>query len=212
MTHPTPTTPGPGTAALPRWLKPVNRVIVLLQGLGIAFLTFHVLSVPGRKTGRQRPTPVSPFSVEGRRYIVSFGQTEWVRNARAAGWGILGRGRRRQRVRLVELGLEEREPILRQFPVQIPAGSGSSCRWAPSSRRPILTRSRRRRQDWRCSGWSRSTRESGQVLCRNLRNADHLVVQREWACGQSAIRELRRLLLTRRMALGVASGSMCRQR
>ena len=54
-------------------------------------------------------------------------------------------------------------------------------------RRPILMRSRRRRQDWRCSGWSRSTRESGQVLCRNLRNVDHLVVQREWACGQSAI-------------------------
>ena len=110
------------SAALPRWLGPVNRVIVVLQRLGIAFLSFHLLSVPGRRTGRLRTTPVSPFSVAGRRYIVSFGQTEWVRNARAAGWGVLARGRRRKRVRLIELDLEERAPILRQFPVQVPAG------------------------------------------------------------------------------------------
>jgi hypothetical protein len=122
MTHPTPAAPGQASAALPRWLRPVNRVIVLLQRLGIAFLSFHLLSVPGRRTGRLRTTPVSPFSVEGRRYITSFGQTEWVKNARAAGWGILARGRRRQRVRLLELDLEERRPILRQFPVQVPAG------------------------------------------------------------------------------------------
>jgi len=110
------------TAALPRWLKPANRVIVFLQRLGIAFFSFHLISVPGRRTGRLRTTPVSPFDVEGRRYIVSFGQTEWVRNARAAGWGILARGRRAARVRLVELDLEDREPILRQFPVQVPQG------------------------------------------------------------------------------------------
>ncbi len=122
MTHPTMAAPGKASAALPRWLRPVNRVIVLLQRLGIAFLSFHLLSVPGRRTGRLRTTPVSPFSVEGRRYIISFGQTEWVKNARAAGWGILARGRRRQRVRLIALGLEERRPILRQFPAQVPAG------------------------------------------------------------------------------------------
>ena len=45
-----------------------------------------------------------------------------MKNARAAGWGILARGRRRRRVRLIELDLEERRPILRQFPVQVPAG------------------------------------------------------------------------------------------
>jgi hypothetical protein len=120
MTHPTPA--AQASAALPRWLRPVNRVIVLFQRLGIAFLSFHLLSVPGRRTGRLRTTPVSPFSVDGRRYIVSFGQTEWVKNARAAGWGILARGRRRQRVRLLALDLEERKPILRQFPMQVPAG------------------------------------------------------------------------------------------
>ena len=110
------------TAALPRWLKPVNRVIVFLQRLGLAFFSFHLISVPGRRTGRLRTTPVSPFSVDGQRYIVSIGQTEWVRNARAAGWGVLARGRSQQRVRLTELPVAEREPIVRQFPVQIPSG------------------------------------------------------------------------------------------
>ncbi|SRR6266487_5228271 len=110
------------TRGLPGWLRPVNRVIVLLQRLGIAFFSFHLISVPGRRTGRLRTTPVSPFTVGNQRYIVSFGQTEWVKNARTAGWGILARGRRRERVHLVELGLAEREPILRQFPVLVPYG------------------------------------------------------------------------------------------
>jgi len=110
------------TAALPRWLEPVNRVIVFLQRLGIAFFSFHLISVPGRRTGRLRTTPVSPFSVDGQRYIVSIGQTNWVRNARAAGWGILARGRSQQRVRLTELPVPEREPIVRQFPVKVPHG------------------------------------------------------------------------------------------
>jgi len=124
MTHPTPAAaPGDATAPLPGWLKPVNRVIVLLQRLGIAFLSFHLLSVPGRRTGRLRTTPVSPFWVDGHRYIVSFGRTEWVKNARVAGWGVLARGRRHRRVQLVALDLEERRPILRQFPAQVPAGA-----------------------------------------------------------------------------------------
>jgi hypothetical protein len=97
-------------------------MIVALQRLGIAFFTFHLLSVRGRKTGKMRTTPVSPMPLDDAQYIVSIGQTEWVRNARAAGWGILARGRRRHKVRLVELGLEERIPIVRQFPVRIPHG------------------------------------------------------------------------------------------
>jgi hypothetical protein len=79
---------------LPRWLQPANRVIVLLQRLGLAFFTFHLLSVPGRTTGKLRTTPVSPLRVGDQLYLVSIGQTGWVKNARAAGWGILARGRR----------------------------------------------------------------------------------------------------------------------
>jgi hypothetical protein len=47
-----------------------------LQLMDIAFFSFHLISVPGRPSGLLRTTPVSPFSVDGQRYILSFGQTE----------------------------------------------------------------------------------------------------------------------------------------
>jgi hypothetical protein len=47
---------------------------------------------------------------------------DWVKNARAAGWGYLGHGRTRERVALVEVPVAERAPILRAFPQAVPAG------------------------------------------------------------------------------------------
>jgi hypothetical protein len=107
---------------LPWWLKYANRVIIPLNRLGLALGTQHVLTVPGRKTGRPHSTPVSLLTVDGRRYICSLPGTDWVKNARAAGWGILARGRRRERIALVELPAEERVPVLREFPRQVPHG------------------------------------------------------------------------------------------
>ncbi|HKW72235.1 MAG TPA: deazaflavin-dependent nitroreductase [Candidatus Dormibacteraeota bacterium] len=66
---------------------------------------------------------VSPFVVYGRRYVLSFGDLAWVRNARTAHWGLLSRGRRETRVRLIEIEAPESAPIVREFPVQIPAGA-----------------------------------------------------------------------------------------
>jgi hypothetical protein len=100
----------------------MNHVIKLLQRAGIAFFSFHVLAVPGRRSGQLRATPVSPFSVDGQRYVLSFGRTDWVQNARTAGWGFLSRGRRRMRVALVEVEPPDSGPIVRGFPREIPAG------------------------------------------------------------------------------------------
>jgi hypothetical protein len=108
-------------AKLPWWLKPVDRIIIALYRLGWAFGTWYVLTVPGRKTGKLHSTPVSPLTVGGLRYIVGF-ETNWVKNARAAGWGFLTRGGKKERVALVELPVEERPPILREFPRQVPHG------------------------------------------------------------------------------------------
>ena len=95
----------------PRWLKPANRVIIALQRLGLAIGTMRLLSVPGRESGRLRTKPVSLLTVDGRRYIVGgFPQAGWVGNARAAGWGILARGRREERVTPIE------------FPRKVPHG------------------------------------------------------------------------------------------
>ncbi len=110
-------------ATAPQWLKPFNRVILALQRLGVALGTMRALSVPGRASGQLRTTPVSPLTVDGERYIVAgFEGADWVKNVRAAGWGILARGRKRERVSLVELPVEERGSVLREFPVEVPHG------------------------------------------------------------------------------------------
>ncbi len=110
-------------ARLPRWLEPANRVIVALQRRGLAIGTMRLLSVPGRRSGRLRTTPVSPLAVEGKRYIVAgLEGADWVKNARAAGWGVLARGREEERVGLVELPVGERAAVLREFPDKVPGG------------------------------------------------------------------------------------------
>ena len=110
-------------AKLPGWLKPMNRVLVALQRLGLRVGPMRVLSVPGRKSGKLQTTPVSPLTLDGQRYIVAgLSEADWVKNVRAAGWGILAAGRTQERVRLVELPIAERGPILRAFPRLIPGG------------------------------------------------------------------------------------------
>jgi deazaflavin-dependent oxidoreductase (nitroreductase family) len=85
--------------------------------------TMRLLSVPGRKSGKLRTTPVSPLTVEGERYIIAgLEEADWVKNLRSAGWGILARGRDQERVSLVELPLQERAPVLREFPRKVPHG------------------------------------------------------------------------------------------
>ncbi len=108
---------------LPGWLKLFNPVIIVLQRLGVAVGTMRLLSVPGRKSGKLRTTPVSPLTVDGKRYIVAgLEEADWVKNVRASGWVILARGRKKERVILLELSPEERAPILRAFPREVPHG------------------------------------------------------------------------------------------
>ena len=109
--------------SLPGWLKPANRLVVLLQRLGLPLGTIHVLSVPGRTSGQMRTTPVSLLTVNGQRYIVGgMIHADWVKNVRIAGWGILAYGRTKEHVSLTELPEAERGPILRAFPKLVPGG------------------------------------------------------------------------------------------
>jgi hypothetical protein len=108
--------------SLPGWLKIANPIFMTLIRLGVPVGTQHVLTVRGRKTGKRYSTPVSLVTVEGRRYICSFPWTGWVKNARVVREGELVRGRKRERVILTELPPEERAPILREFPIQVPHG------------------------------------------------------------------------------------------
>ncbi len=113
------------SGTLPKWLKHAIRVLVALQRLGLPIGTMRVLAVPGRKSGKLQVTPVSPLTVNGQDYVVG-GKSDgdWVRNARASGWGILAQGRRSRRVALIELPVAERGAILREFPRLVPGGVG----------------------------------------------------------------------------------------
>ncbi len=113
------------TGQMPRWLKPLNRLVVVGQRRGVVIGTMRLLSVPGRISGAMQTTPVSPFVVEGRRYVVAgLADADWVKNARKAGRGIVGCGRNTERVTLIELPVEERAAVLRAFPKQVPYGVG----------------------------------------------------------------------------------------
>jgi deazaflavin-dependent oxidoreductase (nitroreductase family) len=111
----------------PWWLKPMNKLFIGLSKLGLAFggESPVVLTVPGRRSGKPRSTPVTPLTVDGQRYVVEgFPGADWARNVRAAGQATLQRGRHTERVTVVELASDEARPVLRAFPAEVPTGVG----------------------------------------------------------------------------------------
>jgi deazaflavin-dependent oxidoreductase (nitroreductase family) len=113
----------------PKWLKPMNKVMLVVQRLGLPAGPSQVLTVPGRKSGQPRHTPMTPFDHAGALYTVAgYPGADWAANARAAGEGTLTRGRRSRRVKIVELSPEESRPVLRAFAVKVPVGVGFAKR------------------------------------------------------------------------------------
>jgi len=93
-----------------------NALIALLTKLGVSVYGSRVLAVRGRKSGEWRTVPVNLLVHEGDRYLVApRGETEWVRNIRAAGGGELRLGRTSEPIRVVELTDVEKPPILRLY-------------------------------------------------------------------------------------------------
>ncbi|NUT56782.1 MAG: nitroreductase family deazaflavin-dependent oxidoreductase [Thermoleophilia bacterium] len=93
-----------------------NALVLPLARLGLAGRRTHVLTVPGRRTGLPRSTPVQLLFLDGQRWLVApYGVGDWVRNARAAGTVELRRGRRTERVPVVEVGAREAAPVLREY-------------------------------------------------------------------------------------------------
>jgi deazaflavin-dependent oxidoreductase (nitroreductase family) len=94
----------------------VNRLVAGMTRLGISVWGSRVLEVRGRKSGEPRRTPVNPLKLDGVRFLIApRGQTQWVRNLRAAGEGYLLLGGRRERFSAHELPDDEKEPILRAY-------------------------------------------------------------------------------------------------
>jgi deazaflavin-dependent oxidoreductase (nitroreductase family) len=113
----------------PRWLKPMNKLMIAMQRLGVSTGPAMVLTVPGRKSGQPRSTPMTPFDHDGGLYTVAgFPGADWAANARAAGLGTLTSGRRSRQVRIVTLSADESRPVLRAFAVKVPVGVGFAKR------------------------------------------------------------------------------------
>jgi hypothetical protein len=60
--------------------------------------------------------PVIPVEVGGSRYLVSpYGESDWVRNLRAAGQGELSRKGRSEAFHAVEIPVGQREPVISRY-------------------------------------------------------------------------------------------------
>lgn len=109
--------------AQPRCVKTMNKIVKAIHLLGISIGPVMVLTVPGRKSGYPRSTPVTPFEHEGALYAVTgVPGSDWGANAKAADSGTLSRGRSSRRVKIVELSATEADPLLRAYAVKVPIG------------------------------------------------------------------------------------------
>jgi deazaflavin-dependent oxidoreductase (nitroreductase family) len=98
------------------WRRGLNALVRPLAKLGLAGRSTHVLTVPGRESGRLWSTPVSIVRDGDERWLVApYGERNWVKNARAAGWVELQRGRRRERLAVEEVAAERAVPVLRAY-------------------------------------------------------------------------------------------------
>ncbi len=93
-----------------------NRALSCLAAIGLTPRDTVTIEVRGRRSGQTRSNIVSWAEVDGRRYLVSpRGETEWVRNVRASGGEAAIRHRGRRRVRLEELPVEQRAPVIKAY-------------------------------------------------------------------------------------------------
>ena len=94
----------------------VNPLLKGLHKLGISVQGSQTLAVRGRKSGEMRTNPVNPFELDGKTYLLApRGNTQWVRNMRAAGQGELRRGRKVRHFHATEVPDSEKLPLMRLY-------------------------------------------------------------------------------------------------
>ena len=101
----------------PRWFRrQTNRVVAWLAGVGLTPANTVRLEVRGRKTGRVRAFAVTTAALRGEHYLVSLaGESDWVRNLRAAdGNAVIKHGHRRG-VHTEEIPAQQRAQVLSAF-------------------------------------------------------------------------------------------------
>jgi hypothetical protein len=93
-----------------------NELIRWLAEAGISIAGTRALRVRGRKTGKRRGVVINLLTVDGRDYVVSpRGNTQWARNARAAGVVELGPRWRSREVRITEVADDAKPQLLKHY-------------------------------------------------------------------------------------------------
>lgn len=99
-----------------RTARAANQLFRWLAEAGISVAGTRALRVRGRTTGKLRGVVINMMTVDGRSYVVSpRGNTQWVRNARAAGTVEMGPRWRSSEVRLSEIADEAKPKLLKLY-------------------------------------------------------------------------------------------------
>ncbi|MFZ2489248.1 MAG: nitroreductase/quinone reductase family protein [Anaerolineae bacterium] len=104
--------------------KLLNRGWASLHATGILPASFVTLEVVGRKSGNVISFPLMLLTSNGARYLVSMlgNEANWVQNVHAAGGNATLVHGRSERVRLIEVPVAERAPLLKAY-LQIAPGA-----------------------------------------------------------------------------------------
>src|SRR5436309_1658424 len=99
-----------------RLVNATNKVITGLQRIGIVFGPMRLWTVRGRRSGLSPTFAIAEIPLDGGQYVFqAYPKAAWVANVRAAETVTLARGRRSSVVRLVEVPVEDRRPLLREL-------------------------------------------------------------------------------------------------
>ena len=102
------------TMQIPGYVAVFNPIARRVLKAGALMGPNALITVRGRKSGLPRTTPVALVEIDGRRWVIgTFGDTNWVRNLRAAGEATVSVGRRREDVKAAELVGEDRISFFR---------------------------------------------------------------------------------------------------
>jgi deazaflavin-dependent oxidoreductase (nitroreductase family) len=94
----------------------MNRLARRLARWGVSVWGSRELQVRGRRSGQMRSTVINLMTHDGEDYLLApRGETQWVRNLRAAGGGTLRVGRHLRTFRPVEVADDDKVDLLRAY-------------------------------------------------------------------------------------------------
>ncbi|MEJ8280095.1 nitroreductase/quinone reductase family protein [Pseudonocardia spirodelae] len=112
----------------PHHIKEMNDGFLAQRERGELPFDLPVLTVPGRRSGTPRHTPLTVYATGGQRFVVGgFPAADWIANVRATGGHATlstGHDAEPEAVVLVELGPEQARPVLEAWPEVTPDGVG----------------------------------------------------------------------------------------